>query len=536
MIIEVVGGIGIFLLGMMLLTDGLRTAAADALRSILRRFTSNRFNAAASGAAITALVQSSSATTVATIGFVSAGLLTLPAAIAVTIGANVGTTSTGWLVSLLGFKVQVSLVALPMITAGALMRLFGRGRTAQLGLAAAGFGLIFVGIDMLQSGMAGVAEEFDLTGFVGDSTLDRLILVAVGVAMTVVMQSSSAALATTLAALYSEAIGLPAAVALAIGQNVGTTVTAVIAGAAATVPARRTAAAHVVIKTVTGIIAFFLLPLVPRAAEATGLADDPTIALASFHTAFNLLGLVLFLPVITPFAAFVSRLVPERHPSLTRYLDDSVASIPTLGVEAARRTTLNAAAITIGTSRELLSTATAAEAGEVEDARLAFIETRRFLSQVHSSTEDGQIYHRHLSVLHASDHGLRMAQAAMESNHRATLLRDTEVREAAATLAEALAPAQTWCAQAGSEGDVPDVPSPRLDLERVSNHLAMQRRNYRAAILERTARGETTPEEAARRLEAMVWVDRLGYHAWRAIHHLSLDIEPDHQPEERSET
>ncbi|MFP5380591.1 MAG: Na/Pi symporter, partial [Vicinamibacteria bacterium] len=178
------------------------------------------------GAGITALVQSSSATTLATIGFVSAGLLSLPNAIGVVIGANIGTTATGWLVSLLGLKLSIGKIAMPLIGVGALLRLLARERLAQAGLALAGFGVIFVGIDALQAGMAALAGRVDPAQFPVAGLAGRLLLVLLGVLMTVIMQSSSAAVATTLTALSGGAITLDQAAALVIGQNVGTTVTA----------------------------------------------------------------------------------------------------------------------------------------------------------------------------------------------------------------------------------------------------------------------------------------------------------------------
>src|SRR5690606_13279944 len=141
-----IGGIGLFLLGMVLLTDGLKAVAGDALRRALERSVRGRLSAVASGTAVTVLVQSSSATTLATIGFVSAGLLAFPRAVGVLLGASLGTTSTGWLVSLLGLKLSVTALALPLVASGALLRLLGRERWAAGGLAMAGFGLIFVGI------------------------------------------------------------------------------------------------------------------------------------------------------------------------------------------------------------------------------------------------------------------------------------------------------------------------------------------------------------------------------------------------------
>ena len=199
------GGTGLFLLGMILMSDGLKTAAGGSLRRVLERSTGTPVSAFLSGVGLTALVQSSSATTVATIGFVSAGLLSFPSAVGVIIGANVGTTSTGWIVSLLGFKMNVGIFALPLIGVGALARLLGSGRRSSLGMALAGFGLIFVGIDFLRTGMGGLAQRIDLSGLSDGSLAGRLAMVAAGFAMAFLLQSSSAAVALTLAALHGGA-------------------------------------------------------------------------------------------------------------------------------------------------------------------------------------------------------------------------------------------------------------------------------------------------------------------------------------------
>ncbi|MGQ9766574.1 MAG: Na/Pi cotransporter family protein [Anaerolineae bacterium] len=334
------GGVGLFLLGMILMSEGLKAVAGGALQRILERSTGTPLAAFLSGVGLTALVQSSSATTIATIGFVSAGLLSFPAAVGVIIGANVGTTSTGWIVSLLGFKLNVAAFALPFIGVGALLRLLMAGRRANLGMALAGFGLIFVGIGFLQEGMGGLTERIDLSAFSPASLAGRLGLALAGTIMTVLLQSSSAAVALTLTALYSGAIGLTQAAYLVIGQNLGTTVTALLASAGAAVPARRTALAHILFNALTGLLAFGVTPqllaVVNWLAHALDNAEA-SMVIALFHTVFNLLGAALFLPFIGPFARGIVRLIPDRGPAFTRHLDRSLLLAPSVAVEATAR-------------------------------------------------------------------------------------------------------------------------------------------------------------------------------------------------------
>ena len=227
--ITILGGLGLFLLGMNLLTDGLRGMAGTDLRGLLRRAVRGPCSGVATGAVVTGLVQSSSATTMMTIGLVSAGLLTFNQAVGVVLGANVGTTSTSWLVALLGLKFSIGSAALPLIFAGAMLRMMGRGRAVPGGLAMAGFGLLFVGIGMLADGMSGIAERFSPSDMPGATLAGRAALLGIGCALTIVTQSSSVAAAATLSALHAGAIGLDQAMAMVVGQNIGTAVSSAVA-------------------------------------------------------------------------------------------------------------------------------------------------------------------------------------------------------------------------------------------------------------------------------------------------------------------
>jgi phosphate:Na+ symporter len=237
LIIYILGGIGLFILGMILMTDGLKTLAGDTLRRVLTRFTGGRFRSILTGMCFTAFMQSSHATIIATIGFVSAGLLTFGQSIGIVIGAHIGTTSTGWLVSLVGLKLKISLFVLPLLGIGAMMRLIGKERTAHIGLVLAGFSLIFLGIDTMQTGMKDIAGAIDLSSFTGSTLSGRALLVSVGLVMTILMQSSSAALTITLAALSAGTLTFEQSAALVVGQNVGTTLTAAMAAFGASTPA-----------------------------------------------------------------------------------------------------------------------------------------------------------------------------------------------------------------------------------------------------------------------------------------------------------
>lgn len=342
-ILQLSGGIGLFLLGMSLMTDSLKALAGEALRQWLVRFTDSSLKAMFSGITITVAVQSSTATTLATIGFVSAGVLTFSNAIGVIIGANIGTTSTGWMVALLGLKFSISQLALPLIAFGAILKLLAKDRLALIGMTIAGFGLLFFGIDVLQQAMTGIAASVDLSRWSTENLLSKLLLVLIGFVMTILLQSSSAAITATLAALASQAINLEQTLVLVIGQNVGTVVTAVLAAVGATTSAKRTAAVHVIFNIVTAIFAFlFLFPGFVWAYQYITFVHkmDPVLIVAVFHTCFSLLGALIFMPFIGKFEQVLLKLLPEQESSLTRYLDDSLYSVPALAIAATERVLL----------------------------------------------------------------------------------------------------------------------------------------------------------------------------------------------------
>jgi phosphate:Na+ symporter len=519
MLTNLLGGIGLFLLGMILMTDGLKALAGDALRRVLDRFVKGPLSALASGAAVTVVVQSSSATTLTTIGFVSAGLLTFPQAIGVLFGANLGTTSTGWIVSLLGLKLSIGAVALPLVGLGALARLLTRDRVAAAGLALAGFGLIFVGIDILRVGMEDLSIRVSLSGLGGDTVGGRLQLVAIGFAMTVVMQSSSAAVATTLTALDSGAIDLVQAAALVIGQNVGTTVTAAVACIGASTPARRAAVAHILFNLLTGLVAFVLLATFVRVAVALMGVFEPepgALTLAAFHTLFNVLGVALLLPWISGFARLVVRLVPQRGPQLTRRLDPSVAALAPVAVEAAQQTLRDVTALLAERIPGLVRHHRALDEPTAGAVHAALREVRDFVGRIRSDPETAAEHRKHLATLHALDHLERLVDSCEERLARAS---DPEIERGASVFLGALERAVPWL-----RGDVQDPPD--LLLAEASTRLADLRREHRRRVLEETAVARLGPHEGMARLEFARWIDRLAYHVWRAVHHLAPAREP----------
>lgn len=358
------GGLGLFLLGMTMMTDGLKLVAGPTLERILAGATRTRWHALGSGVMVTALVQSSSAVTVAAIGFVNAGLLSLGPALWVLFGANVGTTMTGWIVALIGLKFKIEVLALPLIGIGVVLRLTGEGqRRGAIGSALAGFGLLFFGIAMLQESFTGLAWQVKLPQ--GEGALAVLRLVGVGAFMTVLMQSSSASIAIALTAAQGGLLTTQGAAAAVIGANIGTTVTALFAAIGATPNARRAAAAHVVFNLITGVVALALLPwlidALGAAREALGLPSDPAAKLALFHTIFNVLGVLLMWPLAAPLTRWLQARFRAREDdeAQTQYLDDNVLQVPSLAVNALTREVARIGHVAVRMARTALAGAEA---------------------------------------------------------------------------------------------------------------------------------------------------------------------------------
>ena len=335
------GGLGLLLLGMAMMTDGLKAAAGNSLQGFLERSTRTRLRAALAGFGITALVQSSSAVIVATLGFTNAGMLRLKQAAWVVFGSNVGTTMTAWIVALIGLRIKVEVVALPLIGVGMLLKLFGDNRrAAHIGIALAGFGLLFLGLGMLRDAFIDVADWIPIERLGASGVLGIVLGVVFGALLTALIQSSSAALAIVLTASVTGVLTPLLGASLVIGANIGTTATSLLASIGATANARRLALVHVVEKMFTGVIALILLgPLWWISEQLSGGADGRTnisTGLALFHTLFNLLGLALMWLLADRLLRLVERWVkqPELSSERLRYLDDTVLALPAMGVNA----------------------------------------------------------------------------------------------------------------------------------------------------------------------------------------------------------
>jgi phosphate:Na+ symporter len=533
LLFKLIGGIGLFLMGMLLLTDGLKIFAGEALRRSLVRFTGTPLKAFTSGAFITMLVQSSSATTVAVIGFVSAGLLAFPQAVGVVIGTSLGTTSTGWIVAVLGLKVSIGFYALPLIGIGTLMRLFTQGRWQGLGLALAGFGLIFVGIETLSDGMQGAADSFNLQALPSGGLLGALLMLLIGVAMTVIMQSSSAAVATTLTGMHTGAVAFEQAAALVIGAAIGTTVTGAMAALGANVSAKRTALAHVSFNLVTGMIAVIGLPLflwgISRAQEY-GL-EPGAVSLAAFHTTFIALGVVLFLPFVGRFSAWIVRRLPEQGPVLTRHLDDSVLSVPEVALEANRRAAVEIACAMFTTLRYQIDRQLPTDKLSAPEIQAALEKAQQFFGRIphlpkkrgsngETTVEDHSVSPSPEALMHAMDHLVQLFDYLQPPFAVRQMITDKRLQPMRESCREVVN-----LAQAGLCGGVSAGWLGRVREE--SKTLAERYRRERPAVLRQTADGGWEPNEALHILDAMRWCEGVGYHTGRICNYLGTDAPPE---------
>ncbi|HBC56925.1 MAG TPA: MFS transporter [Gammaproteobacteria bacterium] len=335
------GGLGLFLLAIGMMTEGLKLAAGPSLRKLLSNWSSTPLKGIFSGFMMTAIVQSSSAVMVASLGFVNAGLISMRQALGIVYGANVGTTMTGWLVALIGFNLNIHAFALPMIGVGMVARLVApRGKLAAAGLALVGFGLFFVGIDVLKTAFEGLVHTFDISKFTAEGVSGMATFFLIGIVMTILTQSSSASIALTITAAASGMVGLHAASAMVIGANVGTTSTAVIASIGATSYAKRVASAQVLFNLGAALVAFLILPilfyLITGLGQVFELTIDTALFLALFHTIFNVLGVLLVYPHNDRLAQFLDKrfLSWEEKESRPRFLDRTIAKTPVLAVNA----------------------------------------------------------------------------------------------------------------------------------------------------------------------------------------------------------
>lgn len=511
-LLPAIGGLGLFLFGVMTLTEGLRGLAGGALRRILTRFTKDPVTGAATGAIVTGIIQSSSATTVAAVSFVGAGLMTFPQALGIIFGANIGTTMTGWIVAIVGFKLNLGEALLPGIFLGVVLRMFGKGRLQHAGSALAGFSMLFVGVAMLQQGLESLESVIRPESFPPDTIFGRLELVLFGALLTIVLQSSSAGVATALAAIGADLITFNRAAAMIIGMDIGTTFTAALATIGGSTAMRRTGYAHVIYNLLTGVMAFILLTpytaLVSRWLELETVGDAQ-IAAVAFHTAFNTLGVLLVVGFTQPFARLIIRLVPEQGPQLLRRLDDRLLADADAAVDAEAATIDDIRGAVFSLLAEQLDPGEGVRGLRTRHraVREALDATRTFSEHVLTTPRAAAVHERHQSVLHAIDHLDRLLDR-LGQDERIRFLRTSEpLRGYGLRLAGLL-----------SVKDEAKLMTDQIDALR--KELRSHRRAYRETTIAAAAGGTIDPQSVPLMLDSVRWLHRVAYHAWRISYHV----------------
>ena len=343
---DIAAGVAIFLFGMLCMEEGFRAFSGGTLESLLRASTDKTWKSLTFGILTTTVMQSSSLVSVITISFLSAGLIGLAEGIGIIFGANLGTTTGAWIVAGFGLKVNLSAYALPMLVFGVLLIFQKHRRLKGAGWILAGLGFLFLGIHYMKEGFAGFADHLDLTRYALGGVAGLLLYSLFGALATVIMQSSHATLVLIITALGAGQITYENALALAIGANVGTTVTAVLGALNATVDGKRLAGAHLIFNVGTGLVALVLINPFMRAVDtvshAVGIpADDYTLKLAVFHTLFNGIGIIIFTPLIGRLVALLTRMLKGERQThdMPRYLNDASLEFPEVALTALRRET-----------------------------------------------------------------------------------------------------------------------------------------------------------------------------------------------------
>lgn len=309
-LLTMVAGLGLFLFAMQQIEQAVQALFGEKAAGWLRAGTSTTLRGVVVGALITAVMQSSSLVGLLVLAFVSAGILPLRQAIAVMLGANLGTTITGWLVALLGFKLSLSGISLPLAGAGGLAWvLLPKGFWRAAGLFLFAFGLLIFGLDTMKQAVEGVGQRFDLAWLQG---YPLILYLFAGAVLTAIIQSSSAAMLITLSALHGGLVGLPEALALVIGADLGTTSTLLLGALKGSLSKKQVAAFHVLYNVATALVAFVLvMPLWPWLMTKLGI-HDPLYSLVAFHSGFNLLGIVIFMPFLGWFEKAIRRFIGKR--------------------------------------------------------------------------------------------------------------------------------------------------------------------------------------------------------------------------------
>ena len=350
--LKLLGSLALFLYGMKIMSEGLQKFAGDRLRRILTAMTTNRVTGVLTGVLITALIQSSSATTVMVVSFVNAGLLSLSQSIGVIMGANIGTTVTAWIISALGFKVDMAAMSLPLLAIGVPLLFSGKSNRKYIGEFIFGFSFLFMGLSMLKSNAPDLGQNPEMLSFVQNYTdmgfASVILFVLIGTVLTMIVQASAATMAITLIMCANGWISFELGAALVLGENIGTTITANLAALTGNVPAKRAALAHLVFNVFgviwvlclftpfTQAISWFVTDVMQTTDEAVAVS----FKLSAFHTAFNICNVLLLIWFVKLIEKTVCKIIPQKEQEeeyRLRFITGGLLSTSELSIMQARK-------------------------------------------------------------------------------------------------------------------------------------------------------------------------------------------------------
>ncbi|MCB1303309.1 MAG: Na/Pi cotransporter family protein [Leptospiraceae bacterium] len=337
---KLLAGLGIFLFGMYTMEQSIRAVAGRSFKALIRRYTGTRWRGLFTGIVSTAALQSSSAVSLLVLAFVGAGIMSLVNAIAVMVGSNIGTTFTAWIVALFGFKIKIEAFALPMIGLGGLGTiLFTRSdRFMNLSRLLIALGFLFHGLDLMKSAVESLSDGMNLAQL---PDLGLWFFVLVGIVLTAAMQASAATIALVLTALHSGMIDFTHGAAVVIGANVGTTITILIGSIGGSAIKKQAALSHVAFNLFSAALAFALLPLIVWIIHDGLSMKSDVLGVALFHTVFNCLGAMVFMPFLGRFARLLSRIYPDRRLVLTRFIQNTDPTVFEAALVALRNEVLH---------------------------------------------------------------------------------------------------------------------------------------------------------------------------------------------------
>ena len=421
---KLLAGLGIFMFGMFQMEESIKNLAGRSFKGFIKKSTKGRIRSVASGAFVTAILQSSSAVSLMVLAFVGARIMAMENAIGVILGSNIGTTATAWIVAFFGFKVNIEDYSLPLIGLGGLGLIF-LGKSAKysnISKLMVGFGFLFMGLDYMKTSVTELTQAFDVAALPDFGILPFALA---GLLLTAIMQSSSATIAIVLTSLNAEVIGFDAAAAMVVGANVGTTVTVILGTIGGSQVKKRVALSHLTFNVITAIIGLSLLPLMTRLIVLVlgPVGENAVMGVALFHTFFNVLGVLVFLPFIGFLSKGLIKVYPDKMRDTTKYIQNVTPEVSEAAVEGLRNEVLHLATNVLKHNLHALHIPTKevfegivepkrpSQADQYEDLKLLQSEIFSFASTLLSgdvSKEESELVNTYL-------HGARMALHSAKS-------------------------------------------------------------------------------------------------------------------------